>query len=39
MKIIWKVLQQKIYDFILGSEKKLSLFKIIKFIARYLNLI
>ncbi len=39
MKIIWKVLQQKkIFDFILGSEKKLSLLNIIKFIARYLKI-
>ena len=39
MKIIWKVLQQKkIFDFILGSQKKLSLLNIIKFIARYLKI-
>ncbi|WP_440910906.1 GDP-mannose 4,6-dehydratase [Candidatus Pelagibacter sp.] len=39
MYIIWKVLQQdKLYDFILGSEKKISLFKIIVFVAKYLNL-
>ena len=39
MYIIWKVLQQdKLYDFILGSENKTSLFKIIVFVAKYLNL-